>query len=893
MLFPIKVVDLEVSRPLPDLSGLEGYVAVKGLVRLQGVPIGYVEAPVTNGTCSAEVLSRKVLDAHAWNIANVLLQKGMVSEHRPEELRLEQLFDLPAAADTFWQRQAEPAPLVTVAVCTRDRAEDLARCLDGLSQLDYPSLDLLVVDNAPSSRDTEALVRSRYPSVRYVCEPRPGLDWARNRAILEAKGEILAYTDDDVVVDSQWVKALAQVFVENPEVMGLTGLVVPHELETEAQVLFEYHGGFGRGFQRKWARVPAGRKVPWRLLGTGQFGTGANMAFRHSVFEEIGGFDPALDVGTPTNGGGDHEMYFRVLKAGHTLVYEPAAMVRHRHRREYATLKTQLANNGSIFAYWQSVGRRYPEERKSSIKIAAWWMLYWNVRRWLVSLVRPGMFPRDLIVAEMLGSLRGFTTYRQSLRSTQAIVAKFGEQMATPQRRQAGVAPSTPQIRSVGVRTVELTQPLAALSDLEAYDTVRVFALWDNRPLGSVDIANQRQSVSVTRLAEALVAGLGQSLIRPGSEVGADLRWADALSAVKCRLAMPDEAALPRLSDHIPVSIVLATFDRPDDLRRCLTSLSAQKTSRRVEIVVVDNHPQSGLTPPVVSDFPGVVLVTEPRQGLAYARNAGFLAASGEIMIATDDDVTMPEDWLEKLVAPFSRADVMVVNGHVLPLQLDTPSQQAFENYGGLGRGFHSFEVNGSWYARSIRHPAKTWNLGATANAAFRATIFADPRIGLMDEVLGPGMPSGVGEDTYLFYRVLKAGYSIVYVPQAYVWHKHRREDEALKKQLYNYSKGHVSYNLNTWIRDGDWRGLFYVAYELPKFQLSRLIKSWFRRSAYPSSLVLLEIKGNLAGPWSLWQSYRRVKREGRSGQPTPVRATPPHPGVVSPMPRTPLTIVR
>ena len=107
----------------------------------------------------------------------------------------------------------------------------------------------------------------------------------------------------------------------------------------------------------------------------------------------------------------------------------------------------------------------------------------------------------------------------------------------------------------------------------------------------------------------------------------------------------------------------------------------------RVEIVVVDNNPASGLTTPVVAEFPGIVLVNEPRRGLAYARNAGFAACTGEIAVATDDDVTVPPDWLEKLIAPFARPDVMVVTGNVLPIELETAAQQLFEAYGGLGRG--------------------------------------------------------------------------------------------------------------------------------------------------------------------------------------------------------------
>ena len=75
------------------------------------------------------------------------------------------------------------------------------------------------------------------------------------------------------------------------------------------------------------------------------------MAYHHSLFDRIGGFDPALDVGTVTNGGGDLEMFFRVLQEGQTLVYEPSALVRHRHRRDYAQLRTQITNFGIGFSH--------------------------------------------------------------------------------------------------------------------------------------------------------------------------------------------------------------------------------------------------------------------------------------------------------------------------------------------------------------------------------------------------------------------------------------------------------------------------------------------------------------------------------------------------------------
>jgi hypothetical protein len=145
------------------------------------------------------------------------------------------------------------------------------------------------------------------------------------------------------------------------------------------------------------------------------------------------------------------------------------------------------------------------------------------------------------------------------------------------------------------------------------------------------------------------------------------------------------------------------------------------------------------------------------------------------------------------------------------------------------------------------------------------------PDIGLMDEALGPGMPSSVGEDTYLFYKVLKAGHAVVYEPAAHVWHKHRREESELRRQLYGYSKGHVAYHLTTLFSDHDLRGLIQVTLWLPLFHLRRIRACLRRWSDYPLSLLMLEIAGNLVGPLALWQSRRRVQREGRSGPYVPV----------------------
>jgi glycosyltransferase involved in cell wall biosynthesis len=400
----VKLINAELSESLPSIPPCtEGVQWV--LVRLHGTPLGFVQPPAAG--CGPETLRDLAIKTLTWQIAR--------RAARPEPAR------------------RSPRQLsVTVAVCTRNGLSRLPACLDALEAIDYPRhlLDLVVVDNAPADDAIRRLVQ-RYSGIRYLREPRPGLDWARNRAALESRADIVAYTDDDVSVDPGWVKAIAEAFTEEPHAMCVTGLVVPDEIDTPAQQLFEKYGGFGRGFDRQVFRVAPRESAVRRFGGTGRFGTGANMAFRRQFFAEVGLFDPALDVGTPTNGGGDLEMFFRVLKNGHALVYEPAAIVRHRHRKSYAELRTQITNNGlGFYAYLVRTAHAYPEDRGAIARLALWWMWWWHARRLVRSLVRPSAFPIDLVVAELKGSFVGLRRYASARRHAARVVRQFGHPAA-------------------------------------------------------------------------------------------------------------------------------------------------------------------------------------------------------------------------------------------------------------------------------------------------------------------------------------------------------------------------------------------------------------------------------------------------------------------------------
>ncbi len=409
--------DLEITDPLPPVSTDATQSGVALVVRRGGRPIGFLMHRLGPGqTMPGDDLAQ---------LLAALLGEKIVAEGLREELSAR------AAADPALRaRVPMTPPSVTAAVCTKDRPALVARCLAALvKQRDAAAaagttLEILIVDNAPSDDRTAALVAS-HEGVRYAREPRPGLDFARNRALAEATGELLAFIDDDAVPDQWWLDGLLEAWRENPDAAAFTGLVLPLELETQAQVLFESRGGFRRGFEK--IRHAGDTRVENAMYpaGAGNFGAGANMAFRRDVLLALGGFDEALDTGAPLPGGGDLDIFFRVVRAGHPLVYEPRYLAFHQHRRERRQLRRQYWTWGTGFmafaekSYGADAGAR---ERVRGI--IRWWLLH-QVGQIPRAMLGRNPLPMDMIVAELLGGLVGLTGgYRRSLRRTRRIQAR-------------------------------------------------------------------------------------------------------------------------------------------------------------------------------------------------------------------------------------------------------------------------------------------------------------------------------------------------------------------------------------------------------------------------------------------------------------------------------------
>lgn len=204
---------------------------------------------------------------------------------------------------------------ITVVICTYNRCNDLSFALDSvLAQRDPPSYEVIVVDNN-STDATPAVVHGRraaHPHLRYVFEPTPGLPRARNAGISSARSDIIAFTDDDIVVGDNWVRSVYQAFLEYPDADCVGGPVLPRWPPSGRPSWFSEVQTAPLALQDKGQRaffVHRHNAAPCLI--------GANFAFRKSAFSKSGMFDPAY---TRTQ---DREIQLRLWKAGGLGVYVP------------------------------------------------------------------------------------------------------------------------------------------------------------------------------------------------------------------------------------------------------------------------------------------------------------------------------------------------------------------------------------------------------------------------------------------------------------------------------------------------------------------------------------------------------------------------------------------
>jgi glucosyl-dolichyl phosphate glucuronosyltransferase len=285
---------------------------------------------------------------------------------------------------------------ITVILCTYNRCRDLRTALDSVAASILPESvgwDVLVVDNN-SSDQTREVVReycAKHPDhFKYLFEPTPGKSYALNAGIRQAAGDVLAFMDDDVTVDPNWLRNLTAA-LHNEEWAGAGGRIilqwpsaVPQWLAMEGPLARHGFPGFDQGTE------------PCELVGP-PFGT--NMAFRKSMFEKHGGF--RLDLGpSPHNEirNEDTEYGRRLISAGERIRYEPQAIV-------YHPVPAEKLNKKHLLKWGFDKGRGDARESEFGPVYLSCQLVAWVIR-WLKSTNPSARFHAKVIVWEKAGALR-------------------------------------------------------------------------------------------------------------------------------------------------------------------------------------------------------------------------------------------------------------------------------------------------------------------------------------------------------------------------------------------------------------------------------------------------------------------------------------------------------
>jgi glycosyltransferase involved in cell wall biosynthesis len=225
---------------------------------------------------------------------------------------------------------------VTILVCTRNRPQQLSRCLTSISSLNYNKYDLIIVDNG-SERIT--VPELNYPRrTRFFSYPIPGLSGARNAVLPFITGDLLALLDDDAVAQPDWLIHAATPF-ENSRVGCVAGRIIPLEVKTEwHQKILE------NPYIPNWDEP---REFDAKSFNpfTSQIGTGSNLVIRSSVFEAIQ-FPEFLGPGTPSFAADEHYLFYKLAQSGWILKYEPSAVVRHEYPGDEETHNLRILRGG-------------------------------------------------------------------------------------------------------------------------------------------------------------------------------------------------------------------------------------------------------------------------------------------------------------------------------------------------------------------------------------------------------------------------------------------------------------------------------------------------------------------------------------------------------------------
>jgi O-antigen biosynthesis protein len=274
---------------------------------------------------------------------------GLTDRNRQPKQALEMLrkafAEVPFPPDLPW-------PSISVVVCSYNGERTIRDCLQGLRKLDYPNYEVVVVNDGSKDR-TEAIAKEF--GFRLISTENCGLSSARNTGMRAAKGEIVAYIDDDAIPDPHWLTYLAASYLRTNHV-GIGGPNLPPRGDSSTADCV--------------ANSPGNATHVLLTDDVAEHIPGCNMSFRKAALEAIGGFDERFRIA-----GDDVDLCWRIQQQGWTVGFNPAAMVWHHRRSTVKAYLKQQMNYGKAEAMLE---RKWPEKYNAAGHIAWAGRLYFK-----------------------------------------------------------------------------------------------------------------------------------------------------------------------------------------------------------------------------------------------------------------------------------------------------------------------------------------------------------------------------------------------------------------------------------------------------------------------------------------------------------------------------------
>jgi glycosyltransferase involved in cell wall biosynthesis len=375
----LKVIELEINGEIRPVLDIERYEGVLALVRFSSLPVGWIYIPRWH----YKILSPdRILDAVDQQLGWALAQVVMKREYK---------------AKTPHISQTDP---VSVVVYGGYRPARLKRCLESLQNIEYPSYEIILVDNGMSGSETARIASSF--QVRYVKESFTNVSSALHCGAAVASHNILAFTTELGRVDCCWLRSLCRPFID-PKVQAVSGFVAPDELETVTQNQIYYGGYWMYGGTHRSSNEDALLAYESVIIAY-TIASGVNMAFRKDMFLSVGTFRNLHENNLYLNSYG-MEMFHNVTACGHIIVYEPTALIWYSPARDIHSGRRLAFETGMCMMRYLRINWR--SRVQSRLSILRYAVISWLARRIIRRMIRPGNATRALIISELAGGISG------------------------------------------------------------------------------------------------------------------------------------------------------------------------------------------------------------------------------------------------------------------------------------------------------------------------------------------------------------------------------------------------------------------------------------------------------------------------------------------------------